>query len=190
MNRVNVEKILRKVETESCVLNNIKRVVVFKAKNAYSLLKKSGFNEDEIKKGLECLLDEGIIFKVSVDDKNAKIVLSKDVTIEDEYIWEKENYSIVYLILTLISLVCVSLMIFTIYFPNWYKYTLYYMKYPLLGFLGFLLVAGVVRWIVFLITLVLYESQLWIWPNLFADCGFIESFIPLYEWVGPETKNE
>ena len=65
-----------------------------------------------------------------------------------------------------------------------------------LGFVGFLLVTlyfyikglGVLRaiiWVLLILTIgrggdFLIKELGWLFPNLFEDCGFIESFIPLW----------
>ena len=58
------------------------------------------------------------------------------------------------------------------------------------AFLGFLLVMAVVRPIIFLVTMYTHAPGIWLLPNLFADCGFFESFVPLWSYHQTEEEKE
>jgi len=45
-----------------------------------------------------------------------------------------------------------------------------------------------VRLIFYIITVVVTPPGIWIFPQLFADVGFVDSFIPFYEWDLPKKK--
>lgn len=51
-------------------------------------------------------------------------------------------------------------------------------------------VIALLRLITYLITLFVMGKTLWIFPNLFADCGVIESFKPLYSFVSKKKKSK
>ncbi len=63
----------------------------------------------------------------------------------------------------------------------------YYLSLMAMGLLGALMGLGVIRWILwFLLTLVLGRGG-WLFPNLFADVGILDSFKPLWEWDEPRA---
>ena len=57
-----------------------------------------------------------------------------------------------------------------------------YAIYLAVGFVGFLVVTSIIRLIVFGITYFTTKPGIWIFPNLWEDCGFFESFVPLWDW--------
>ncbi|PRT53174.1 Translocation protein SEC62 [Wickerhamiella sorbophila] len=56
-----------------------------------------------------------------------------------------------------------------------------------LVFVALMIVLAIVRLILFGLTLVLAPPGIWLFPNLFADVGFLDSFRPLYSWRGQRT---
>jgi len=82
--------------------------------------------------------------------------------------------------------------IFTlILFPLWPLFMrkgVWYLSMGLLGLIALFFVIAIIRLIVFLITYVILSPGLWIFPNLFEDCGFFDSFKPLYAWNLPKEK--
>lgn len=59
-----------------------------------------------------------------------------------------------------------------------------------IGIMVFLVGLSIVRMIVYLITYFTVKPGIWIFPNLWADCGVIESFIPLWDWDKPAEPAE
>jgi translocation protein SEC62 len=53
----------------------------------------------------------------------------------------------------------------------------------LLGFVGFIMGLGVIRAVLWLVLKLTIGRGGWLFPNLFADCGFIESFIPVWAYI-------
>lgn len=71
-------------------------------------------------------------------------------------------------------------------FPLWPalpRQGVYYLSLALLGFVGFIMLLGVVRAVLWLLLKLFLGKSGWLFPNLFADVGFIESFIPLWAQV-------
>ena len=76
-------------------------------------------------------------------------------------------------------------------FPLWPEFMrdgAWYISVLILGFLGFLFVTAIIRLIFYVITLVVMPKAIWIFPNLFEDVGFFESFVPLWAWDEPKKK--
>ncbi|ORD93200.1 hypothetical protein ECANGB1_2801 [Enterospora canceri] len=178
--------VLRNLPSEEFLLRSTRRVNVFQFKHAIIKLGKE-YKMEEIKALFTYLMDEGILFRVEkVDDISAKRHLSGT----DLFIWEHEDDSMVHRVLLLLAAAAIGVVALFHFFPRWHRYALYYVRYPVLGFLLFMLVAALVRLAVYTITLFLFREQCWIWPNLFADCGFFESFRPAYEWTKSEKEKE
>ncbi|ODV63491.1 Sec63 complex subunit SEC62, partial [Ascoidea rubescens DSM 1968] len=104
------------------------------------------------------------------------------LTPDEYYVW---NYNptkpkdIIYGILVLILILTIVL------FPLWppkMRLLVYYISVSLMGLIGAFFGLAIVRLIVYIISYFILPKGFWIFPNLFADCGFVESFIPLYGW--------
>lgn len=68
-------------------------------------------------------------------------------------------------------------------FPLWPalpRQGVYYISLLLIGFVGFILALGVVRAILWMLLKILLGKGGWLFPNLFADVGFFESFVPFW----------
>ncbi|CCH46699.1 Translocation protein [Wickerhamomyces ciferrii] len=82
--------------------------------------------------------------------------------------------------------------IFTlILFPLWPLFMrkgVWYLSMGLLGLIGLFFVIAIIRMILFGITYFVLSPGLWIFPNLFEDVGFFDSFKPLYEWNYSKEK--
>uniref|UniRef100_A0A5K3EHV5 Translocation protein SEC62 n=1 Tax=Mesocestoides corti TaxID=53468 RepID=A0A5K3EHV5_MESCO len=104
---------------------------------------------------------------------------------ENVYIWVYEappSATTLFLGLALIIgvIVCCA-------FPMWpwqARQAAYYVTLAALALLGALLLLAAVRAVLYVVILVgsLGRVRLWIFPNFFADCGFIESFQPFYSF--------
>lgn len=71
-------------------------------------------------------------------------------------------------------------------FPLW-PYTLrrgvWYLSMGALGLLAAFFGLAIVRLIIYLATIVSLRPGIWIYPNLFEDVGFFDSFKPAWAWV-------
>lgn len=71
--------------------------------------------------------------------------------------------------------------------PNFMKRGVWYVSMFFLGLVALFFGIAIVRLIIYLITYAVCPQAFWLYPNLFADCGVIESFQPLYEWEKPKA---
>lgn len=110
-----------------------------------------------------------------------------DLSPDSYFIWnytKPSPYMVLYGALLLIGIFTIIL------FPLWPRFMktgVYYLSMGMLGLLGLFFVIAIIRLILYIITLVV-GKPFWLFPNLFADVGVIESFIPLYEWEKPKKK--
>ncbi|KAM9903108.1 hypothetical protein OXX79_003558 [Metschnikowia pulcherrima] len=104
------------------------------------------------------------------------------------YAWtyQKPNpYIVLYGFLMLAAVFAVIL------FPLWPRFMrvgVWYLSMGCLGLLGLFFAMAIVRLIIFVVTFLALPNAFWLYPNLFEDCGFFESFQPLYAWSGTSTK--
>jgi len=87
----------------------------------------------------------------------------------------------------------VAVILAGVMFPLWppiLRLGVWYLSMIFLGLIGLLLVIAVIRLIFYIITVLVASPGIWIFPRLFADVGFIDSFIPLWEWDLPKKKSK
>lgn len=78
-----------------------------------------------------------------------------------------------------------ALILAVVFFPVW-PYTMrlgvWYLSMACLGLLGLFFAMAIFRLILFLGTMFVVPPGLWLYPNLFEDVGFFDSFKPLWGW--------
>ncbi|KII87635.1 hypothetical protein PLICRDRAFT_112185 [Plicaturopsis crispa FD-325 SS-3] len=87
----------------------------------------------------------------------------------------------------------VAVMLGGVMFPLWppiMRLGVWYISIGMLGLIGLFFAIAIVRFIFYIITVVVASPGIWIFPKLFADVGFVESFIPLWEWDLPKKKTK
>lgn len=104
------------------------------------------------------------------------------------WVYEKPNpYMMLYAILMIVGVFAVVL------FPLWPRFMrigVWYLSMASLGLLGLFFAMAIVRLIIFCVTYLALPQAFWLYPNLFEDCGFFESFVPLYAWSEPAGKKK
>ncbi|KAI7825792.1 translocation protein Sec62-domain-containing protein [Kickxella alabastrina] len=177
------------------VLNG-RRVQFFKGKSAVNALTKAedGKNpkvssQEEAIDWVQELLDFQLIVRCDrVGDGSRQLRVNPMQNYEEEayYAWLYEG-SQMFVILGGIGVVAVVLA--GVMFPLWpsvLRNGTWYLSMLALGLIGLLFATAIVRLIVYIISLVAAPQGLWIFPNLFEDVGFFESFVPLYGWEVPK----
>lgn len=70
-------------------------------------------------------------------------------------------------------------------FPLWpimLRQGVWYLSMGMVGLLGLFFAMSIFRLILFCITVFAVPPGLWLFPNLFEDVGFVDSFKPLWGW--------
>merc|ERR1712029_994478 len=80
-------------------------------------------------------------------------------------------------------------------FPLWpmeMRQGVYYLSVAAAGFLVFIIVLAIIKYILFLLCFIATAGKLklWIFPNLTEDVGFFESFWPMYVYTYARPKKE
>lgn len=84
-----------------------------------------------------------------------------------------------------------ALILAVVFFPVWpYKLRIgvWYLSMGMLGLLGLFFTMAIFRLILFVITVFAVPPGLWLYPNLFEDVGFFDSFKPLWAWHESEKE--
>lgn len=189
----NIEKILRGVSTEEKIFRNTKRVSVIRAAECIAALSKNGMETDAIKSEIRKLLEGYKIVRVKINEKNPNMVdlaISKSLAASDYYMWTEERYDYVTLAVSLLCVAAVLGMAMYRIWPKWLKVVGKYAQYVAIGLLILILALAFIRLIVFAITYFLCPKALWLLPNLFAECDFLESFVPLHSWSGEDVSHK
>ncbi|KAK6343314.1 Translocation protein S62 [Orbilia blumenaviensis] len=92
---------------------------------------------------------------------------------------------------TIIGLGVLILLLGIVMFPLWpaiLRLGVWYLSMGMLGLLGLFFLMAIFRLILFVITMFAVPPGLWLYPNLFEDVGFFDSFRPVWAWE--KTKEE
>lgn len=83
------------------------------------------------------------------------------------------------------------LLVFTVVmFPLWplvMRQGVWYLSMAMLGVIGLFFVMSILRLILFCVTMITNPPGLWLFPNLFEDVGFFDSFKPVWAWHETEA---
>jgi translocation protein SEC62 len=89
--------------------------------------------------------------------------------------WKQRAYAIGALVLVMTFIM----------FPLWpltLRIGAWYLSMAFFGLIVLFFVMAIFRLILFAITMFSHPPGLWLFPNLFEDVGFVESFIPVWAW--------
>ncbi|BDD60795.1 Translocation protein S62 [Monascus purpureus] len=78
-------------------------------------------------------------------------------------------------------------------FPLWprmLRQGVWYLSVGMLGLLGLFFAMSIFRLILFCVTVFVVPPGLWLFPNLFEDVGFVDSFKPLWGWQESKKKKK
>ncbi|BGP16185.1 hypothetical protein JCM10213_001401 [Rhodosporidiobolus nylandii] len=85
----------------------------------------------------------------------------------------------------------VAVVLAGVMFPLWpvkMRIGVWYLSMGVLGLIAAFFGLAIVRLFLWLFTKVAVSPGIWLFPNLFADVGFVDSFIPLWGWDVPPPK--
>lgn len=122
-----------------------------------------------------------------VDKKTPGLQQSNKAVLQDDeyYMWAYTPPNPFMMLYSILAIIAVFAVILFPLWPFWMRKGVWYLSTSLLIFLGLFFAIAIVRLIIYLITLATMSKQFWLFPNLFEDCGVIESFKPLYGWEDP-----
>lgn len=113
---------------------------------------------------------------------NVKIEQHQDVEPLMHYVWLYDGpqwKQKVMAVLTLLVIIAVVM------FPLWpmkMRLGVWYLSMGAMGLLGLFFAMAIFRLILFCVTVFVVPPGLWLYPNLFEDVGFMDSFRPVWGW--------
>jgi len=91
------------------------------------------------------------------------------------------------------GVIMVAIILAGVMFPLWppiMRQGVSYLSMAVLGLVGLFFGIAILRLIFYIITMVVASPGIWIFPNLFADVGFVDSFIPAWDWDIKKKKKK
>ncbi|KAH6336071.1 translocation protein SEC62 [Parastagonospora nodorum] len=113
---------------------------------------------------------------------DVKIEQHQEANDDNYYIWLYEGSQWK---MKLYAVGALFMVIAIILFPLWplvLRQGVWYVSMGMLGLIGLFFAMAIVRLIFFIITMFTVSPGLWLYPNLFEDVGFFDSFRPLWAW--------
>ncbi|EUC31564.1 hypothetical protein COCCADRAFT_27730 [Bipolaris zeicola 26-R-13] len=111
-----------------------------------------------------------------------KIEQHQDANDDSYYIWLYEGSQWKQKLYALGALVAVIAIVLFPLWPLMLRQGVWYLSMGMLGLIGLFFVMAIVRLILFIITIFVAPPGLWLYPNLFEDVGFFDSFRPVWAW--------
>ncbi|KAM3429820.1 hypothetical protein MY4824_008045 [Beauveria thailandica] len=121
---------------------------------------------------------------------NVRIEQQQEAQEEMHYVWLWEGSQVkrqVYAALALVAIFAVVL------YPLWplkLRQGVYYLSWGMLGLLGLFFAMAIFRVILFCITYFAVPPGLWLYPNLWEDVSFMDSFRPVWAWHETEKPKK
>ncbi|RCK61059.1 Translocation protein SEC62 [Candida viswanathii] len=106
------------------------------------------------------------------------------------YAWLYQKPNPFILLYSVLAIAGVFTVILFPLWPNFMKRGVWYLSMGALGLIALFFLTAIVRLIIYIISVVAFPKPLWLFPNLFEDCGVIESFQPVYAWEEPKKKKD
>jgi translocation protein SEC62 len=113
---------------------------------------------------------------------NVRIQQHQEAGDEHYYIWLYEGSQWK---MKLYAAGALLLVIAVVLFPLWplfMRQGVWYLSMGMLGLIGLFFAMAIVRLIIFIITMFAVPPGFWLYPNLFEDVGFFDSFRPWGAW--------
>ncbi|KAF2004587.1 translocation protein, partial [Amniculicola lignicola CBS 123094] len=111
---------------------------------------------------------------------------------DNYYVWLYEGSQVKTKLMAGGALVAIITVILFPLWPLFMRQGVWYLSMGMLGLIGLFFAMAIFRLILFIITMFVAAPGLWLYPNLFEDVGFFDSFRPLWAWqkTPEDLKNE
>ena len=111
-----------------------------------------------------------------------KIEQQQNVDEDYYYVWLYEGNQYLQKLYALVALVLVFAIVMFPLWPLRMRQGVWYISMALLGFVGLFFAMSIVRLFLFGLSIFLTPPGIWLFPNLFEDVGFFDSFRPIWGW--------
>jgi translocation protein SEC62 len=109
-----------------------------------------------------------------------KIEQHQDANDDNYYIWLYEGSQWKQKLYAAGALLLVIAIVLFPLWPLFLRQGVWYLSMGMLGLIGLFFAMAIVRLIIFMITIFAVPPGLWLYPNLFEDVGFFDSFRPVW----------
>ncbi|KAG5937958.1 hypothetical protein E4U53_008095 [Claviceps sorghi] len=113
---------------------------------------------------------------------NVRIEQQQDAEDDMYYVWLFEGSQIKRQLYAALALVVIFSVVLYPLWPLALRQCVYYGSWGLLGLLGLFFVMAIFRVILFCVTYFAVPPGLWLYPNLWEDVSFMDSFRPVWAW--------
>lgn len=113
---------------------------------------------------------------------NVAIVPQQDAGEDMYYIWLWEGSQVMRKVYAGLALVVIFLIVLYPLWPLFLRQGVYYLSWGLLLLLGLFFLMAIFRVILFCVTYFVVPPGLWLYPNLWEDVSFMDSFRPVWAW--------
>lgn len=120
--------------------------------------------------------------------KLVQIVPQQMFAPDEYYVWLMDANPVRQLAL---AFAMVAVVLAAVMFPLWpakMRVGVWYLSIAVLGLIGLFFAIAVVRLIVWLVTIVAVRPGIWIFPNLFADVGFVSLSCQILSWSAGKRR--
>lgn len=119
-----------------------------------------------------------------------KIEPQQDAKEDMYYAWLWEGSQVMRKVYAGLALLVVFLIVLYPLWPLKLRLGVYYLSWGFLGLLGLFFLMAIFRVILFCVTYFVVPPGLWLYPNLWEDVSFMDSFRPVWAWheVGPCSR--
>ncbi|QDS70923.1 hypothetical protein FKW77_006660 [Venturia effusa] len=118
------------------------------------------------------------------------IVQQQDAGDDMHYMWLYEGSQWKQKAYAIGALACVMTLVMFPLWPLFMRQGVWYLSMGMLGLVGLFFVMAFFRLILFGITMFTHAPGLWLYPNLFEDVGFFDSFRPVWGWQETEEDRK
>jgi len=155
-------------------------------------------SENEACEVLQEVLRHAFFLRVERSGSESGSRNNKSLNITSTQNWGKDQYYVWFYegsqLMTILGGIALILIVFAaVLFPLWppiLRDSVWYLSVAILSLFGVFMALAVVRLILFIITMIIIPPGIWLFPNLFEDVGFVDSFIPFWAWEVPKKKDK
>lgn len=113
---------------------------------------------------------------------NVRIEQQQEAKEEMYYVWLWEGSQVKRQLYAALALVIIFIVVLYPLWPLKLRQGVYYLSWGMLGLLGLFFAMAIFRVILFCITYFAVPPGLWLYPNLWEDVSFMDSFRPVWAW--------
>lgn len=113
---------------------------------------------------------------------NVRIEQQQEAQDEMYYVWLWEGSQVKRQVYAALALVAIFAIVLYPLWPLKLRQGVYYLSWGMLGLLGLFFAMAIFRVILFCITYFTVSPGLWLYPNLWEDVSFMDSFRPVWAW--------